>query len=180
MAAALAAAVVVAACSHGKSSASPPPPTTAPPTTATTVPPTTSTTIDPKQQVIAAYQNYVQQLKRVAQDPNGRPDDPILASTMTPRLGQQIQLNLWGLRHEHRYTKGDEIVQPQTVDILGTTATLLVCLRDDTDQFDQNGNDVSGHKGVGTPKQVKAVLLGSSDGRWLLDDNFPTGMGCTL
>jgi hypothetical protein len=173
--AAVAVALVAAACSRGKSTASPPP-TTAPVTTV----PQTTTTLDPKQQVIAAYENYVKQYSRVSDDPNGRPDDPILMSTMTRRFSAQIQLNLFGLRNLHRYTKGNEFVTPQQVDIQGTTATLLVCLRDDSDQYDQNGRDMSGHPGVGTPEQVKATLLQSPDGRWLLDQNAPTGKGCSL
>src|SRR5579859_5486318 len=71
----------------------------------TTTAGSTATTVDPKQQVIAAYQNYWQQYSRVSDDPNGRPDDPILLSTVTSQFGKQIELNLVGLRNLHRYTK---------------------------------------------------------------------------
>jgi hypothetical protein len=175
--AAVAAAMVVAACSHGKTTASPPPPTSAPATTATTVAPTT-TTIDPKQQVIAAYENYWKQYTRVSGDPNGRPDDPILLSTVTPQFAKQMELNLFGLRQLHRYTKGAFLVHAQQVDLQGSTASLVSCNRDDTDQYDQNGKDVSGHPGIGTPMQAKASLVRATGGEWLVDQNFLTGASC--
>jgi hypothetical protein len=176
--AALAATVVVAACSRGKTTASPTPPTV-PATTATTVPQTT-TTLDPKQQVIAAYQDSLNQYRRVAGDPNGSPDDPILRGTLTTKMAQQIAVNIFGLRSLHRYTKGNVLLHPQQIDIQGSSATVIACLRDDSDQYDQSGRDVSPHPGMGTPMQVKAVLLQSADGRWLVDQNSPTGKPCTI
>src|SRR5579859_7078451 len=89
-----------------------------------------TTTVDPKKQVTAAYQNYWQQYSRVTSDPNGRPDDPVLGSTVTAQFAKQMQLNVTGLREQHRYTKGDVMVHPQQVDIQGSNATLMSCNRD--------------------------------------------------
>ena len=177
MAAALAASVVLVGCSKGKSSA------TAPTTTAaiatTTVEPTT-TTIDPKQQVIAAYQNYWVQYGRVTSDPNGRPDDPVLLATVAQAFAKQMELNIFGLRSLHRYSKGNVVVRPQQVEIQGSTASLLTCNRDDSDQFDENGKDLSVHQGVGVPKEAKASLVLSLSGGWLVDRNYLTGASCSF
>jgi hypothetical protein len=174
MVAVVVAAVAVPACSRSRANIA------APATTTTThVAPTTSTTVDPKQQVIAAYENYVQQYSRVSDDPQGRPDDQALKSTMTPKMAQQVALNIFGLRSLHRYTRGPIIVHPQQVDIQGSSASLLTCNRDDSDQYDQNGQDLSPHPGIGTPDQVRAILV-SSGGLWLVDQNSSTGQPCTI
>jgi hypothetical protein len=178
---ALLAMAVVAACGRGNTIASPSSPSSAPATTSTTVAPTTTTTTpDPEQQVIAAYMNFVGVIGRIFEDPNGRPDDPMLVSIMAPEFGREIQHNLQDLRNKHRYTKGAYLVHPQKVDMQPSIGRLLVCIRDDSDQFDQNGIDVSVHKGMGTPQQVEAVLVGSPDERWLMAYNYPTGKGCSL
>jgi hypothetical protein len=163
--------MLAASCGGGGSKAAAP---------TTSVPAATTTTVDPKQQVIAAYENYVAQYSRVSDDPNGRPDDPLLLATVTPQFAKQMELNLLGLRQLHRYTKGDVLVHPQQVDLQGATATLLSCDRDDSDQFDQNGNDLSAHPGIGTPQQAKAILVLSTGQRWLVDQNYQTGAPCTF
>ena len=93
-------AMLVVSCGGGANKAA------APITPATTIA-TTTTTVDPKQPVIAAYENYIKQFSRVTGDPSGRPDDPILLSTVTPQFAKQVELNVFGLRSLHRYTKGD-------------------------------------------------------------------------
>jgi hypothetical protein len=173
--AALAVAVVAGACTSGRSTATTPPATTTPaPVRETT------TTTDPKQQVIAAYENYVQQFSRVSGDPNGRPDDPLLRMTMSTTLAKQVEVNIFGLRNLHRYTVGQIVVHPKAVDIEGASAVLLTCNRDDSDQYDQKGNDLSAQPGIGTPEQLRVVLLKASNGQWLVDQNAATGKGCTL
>jgi hypothetical protein len=164
-------AMLASSCGGGGSKAAAP---------TTTVPAATTTTVDPKQQVIAAYENYVRQFGRVTDDPNGRPDDPILLSTVTPSFAKQVQGNVLALRSLHRYTKGDVIVHPQQVEIGVATASLVTCNRDDSDQYDQNGLDVSAHPGVGTPKQAKSMLVPSGTGSWLVDQNYLTGAACTF
>jgi hypothetical protein len=174
MAAVLVAALVPAACSRSRANIA------APATTTTRDAPTTSTTVDPKQEVIAAYENYWKQYGRVASDPGGRPDDPVLVGTVTAEFAKQMKLNILGLRLLHRYTKGEVVVHPQSVDIQGSTASLLTCNRDDSDQYDQNGNDLSAHPGTGKPMQAKAALVLSVSGRWLVDQNFLTGAACVF
>jgi hypothetical protein len=163
-------AMLAASCGGGGSKAAAP---------TTTVPAATTTTVDPKQQVIAAYENYVAQYSRVSDDPNGTPNDPQLTSTMTPKLAQQVSLNILGIRRLHQYTKGPITVHPQSVNVQGSSATLLTCNRDDSDLYDQTGHDISPHPGVGTPEQLSAILVLTPDRRWLVDQNSSTGTGCT-
>jgi hypothetical protein len=173
-AAVVVAAVAVGACSRSRTNIA------APATTTTRPAPTTSTTVDPKQQVIAAYENYWKQYGRVTSDPSGRPDDPVLLGTVTAEFAKQMKLNIFGLRQLHRYTKGEVVVHPQQVDIQGSTASLLTCNRDDSDQYDQNGNDLSAHPGIGKPMQAKAALVISVSGRWLVNQNYLTGATCVF
>jgi hypothetical protein len=142
--------------------------------------PATSTTLDPKQQVIAAYTNTVQQFRRVASDPNGQPNDQGLMTTLSPSFAQELSRGISNLRSLHRYTTGNIAFRVLEVQVAGTNATLIVCARDDTDLFDQYGHDLSSHPGLGTPMQVFAMMLKSASNQWLLDQNSPTGKSCQL
>ena len=175
---------LLAACSGGtqaaKSGSIPAAPETTVTAAPTTLPAVTSTTVDPKQQVIAAYEDYVHQYQRVAGDPNGNPSDALLVATMTARMAEQVRPSISELRTAHQYTKGNLIVQPQNVTIQGSSATLLTCNRDDGDLFDQSGRDISTHPGIGTPQVLMAMLVLSPSGRWLVDQNTFTGKACTI
>ena len=171
---------LLAACSGSTVAAPAQSPSSVAPPTVERVSPTTPTTLDLSQKVIAAYEDYVHQYTRVSDDPNGNPMDELLAATMTTRLAQQVQRSISDLRSAHRYTKGALIVHPQRVTIQGSSATLVTCNRDDSDQYDQNGVDVSAHPGVGVPQVLNAVLVLSPSGRWLVDQNVFTGGPCTI
>ena len=72
----------------------------------------------------------VKQYGRVSDDPNGQPGrpDPCRA-LMTPSFAKQIQLNLFGLRSLHRYTKGNVIVASSDESTLQGRLRLLLSVR---------------------------------------------------
>ena len=175
-------AVVVALTAGCQSSDAGTVPGTIPDTTAT--PPTdqqatTTTTLTDEQAAYNVYRTFLDTSLAIGRDFDRSPLDGSLAPYTTPAYRQKIEVNLGGLKANGVYQKGELVTRLLSSTVPKPDQILLkVCNRDDVDQFDRTGKQLT-PVGQGTP-EIDNVGLVRQGGTWLVDGVGPTGEPCDV
>ena len=158
-------------------------PDTIPDTTAT-VPTTeqqatTTTTLTEEQAAYNVYRTFLDTSLAIGIDFDRSPLDGSLAPYTTPAYRQIIEVNLGGLKAGGVSQKGQLVTRLISSTVPKPDQLLLkVCSRDDVDQFDRTGKQLT-PVGQGTP-QIRNVGLVRQGSSWLVDGSFGTGDPCDV
>lgn len=181
--AALAVALLVASgCRSTNAGAGSDPTPTIPDTVpeATTIPAATTTTVlSDEQAAYNVYRTFLDTSLAIGRDFDRNPLDGSLAPYTTPAYRHKIEVNLYGLKLNGVYQKGELVTRLMSSTVPKPGQLLLkVCSRDDVDQFDRTGKQLS-PVGQGTP-QIRNVGLVKEGSTWLVDGSFGTGDPCDV
>lgn len=158
-------------------------PGTIPDTTATPPPPdqqaTTTTTLTDEQAAYNVYRTFLDTSLAIGTTFERDPRDGSLAPYTTPTYRQQIVLNLEGLKRNGITQKGQLVTRLMSFSVPKANQLILdVCLRDEVDQFDRTGKQLT-EPGIGTP-QVEKVGLVKEGSNWLVDASIETEAPCDV
>ncbi len=173
--------VLAAGCRNSDATATP---ETLPATTTTAAAETaptqamTTTSLPPEQAAYNVYRTFLDTSLAIGIDFNRKPDDGSLDPFTTLAYRRKIILNLQGLKANGITQKGQFVQRLMSSQIEGNKAVLQVCSRDDVDQFDRTGKQLS-PPGPGMPELLKVGLLKEGT-TWLLDGVVPTGEPCDV
>jgi len=109
-----------------------------------------------------------------ARQPNDGSLDPLLTATARDRL----VVNLTGLKLNGITQKGQFVTRLLSSEEDGTTLKLKVCSRDDVDQFDKTGKQLT-PVGPGVPQVVEVRLVQRSS-TWAVDTTKELGTPCDV
>ncbi len=153
-------------------------PDTVPEDTATTLPATTTTTVlTDEEAAYNVYRAFLDTSLAIGSDFDRNPLDGSLAPYTTPAYRQQIEVNLSGLKLNGVTEKGQLVTRLMSSTVPKPDQLLLkVCSRDDVDQFDRTGKQLS-PVGPGKP-EIDNVGLVKEGSTWLVDGVGPTGESC--
>lgn len=139
---------------------------------------TTTTTVPDQEAAYKVYRAMLDESLKIGADINRRPTDGSLDGLMTPEARSRLVVNLEGLKANGLFQKGQLVTQLLSGEIVAGTANLRVCVRDDVDQFDRTGKQLT-PVGPGTP-QVQEIRLVRSGASWLVDATKETGLPCDV
>ena len=127
---------------------------------------------------LEVYRRYFDAYLVLGRDPSRSLDDPSLSAVTTAAFRQKVQRNLDGLRRNSIRLQGDVVLSLRSANVTGDRATLLLCIRDDVDQYDATGKQLT-PPGPGKPEVLEAGLAGAS-GVWIVDSSRTTGEPCDV
>ena len=140
---------------------------------------TTTTTLTDEQAAYNVYRKFLDTSLAIGRDFDRSPLDGSLAPYTTPAYRQKIEVNLGGLKANGVSQKGELVTRLMSSTVPKPGQILLkVCSRDDVDQFDRTGKQLS-PVGQGTP-QIRNVGLVKEGSTWLVDGSFGTGDPCDV
>ena len=164
----------------GGTDAPPSIPDVLPEATTTTVPAATTTTVATDEQAAYnVYRIFLDASLAIGRDFSRDPADGSLAPYTTPAYRQQIEANLQGLKRNGLRTSGQMVTRLLSSSVPKPNQLILeVCLRDDVDQFDRTGKQLT-EPGIGIP-QVEKVGLVKEGSIWLVDASIQTEAPCDV
>ncbi len=177
MAALLLLVVLAGACNGGSKTPAPATSTSNLPITIPVDATTTSTTAV-GEGLLAAYRRYFDAYLVLGRDPARPLDDPSLAAATTEPFRQKVERNIDGLRRNSIRLQGDVVLRLRSSNVSGSAATLELCIRDDVDQIDATGKQLT-PPGPGKPEILAAGLV-ESTGAWVVDSSRTTGQPCDV
>ncbi len=140
---------------------------------------TTTTTLTDEQAAYNVYRAFLDTAQAIGSDFNRDARDGSLGPYTTPAYREQIEVNLYGLKKNGLFLKGETVTRLISSSIPKENQLLLkVCSRDDVDQVDRTGKQLS-EPGIGKP-QVQHVGLVRQGSTWLVDGSGPTGEPCDV
>lgn len=169
--------VLAGACNGGSGQTVPTTVASLPPITIPVEPATTSTTAA-GDGLLEVYRRYFDAYLVLGRDPSRPLDDPSLSAVTTAAFREKVQRNLDGLRRNSIRLQGDVVLSLRSAKIAGDRATLVLCIRDDVDQYDATGKQLT-PPGPGKPEVLEAVLAEAS-GVWIVDSSRTTGEPCDV
>lgn len=129
----------------------------------------------------AAYNVYRSMLDTslaIGSDFARRPNDGSLDPLMTSAARDRLVVNLTGLKLNGITQKGQFVTRLLSSEIDGATIKLKVCNRDDVDQFDKTGKQLT-PVGPGMP-QIVEVRLVQQASSWVVDTTQELGTPCDV
>ncbi len=151
---------------------------TVPDTAANTAGATTTTTVPEQEAAYKVYRAMLDESLAIGADIDRRPSDGSLDGLMTQEARNRLVVNLEGLKANGLFQKGQLVTRLLSGEVNATTANLRVCVRDDVDQFDRTGKQLT-PVGPGTP-QVQEIRLVRPGPSWLVDSTKETGQPCDV
>jgi len=140
---------------------------------------TTTTTLTEEQAAYNVYRTFLDASLAIGRDVDRSPLDGSLAPYTTPAYRQIIEVNLGGLKAGGVRTSGQIVTRLLSSSVPKPNQLILeVCSRDDVDQFDRTGKQLT-QPGTGTP-QVRRVGLVKEGSTWLVDASIETGAPCDV
>lgn len=130
---------------------------------------TTTTVLSDEEAAYNVYRSFLDAAALIGGDLNKRPDDGSLDPYTTPSFRTDIVRNLEALKRNGLTLKGQIVTRPLGGQRTGDTMKLRVCVRDDVDQIDRTGKQLT-PPGPGIPQvgEIRLVRQGSS---WLLENS---------
>ena len=140
---------------------------------------TTTTILTDEQAAYNVYRTFLDNSMALGRDLNRDPRDGSLAPYTTPAYRHQIEVNLGGLKAGGVRTSGQIVTRLLSSSVPKPNQLILeVCTRDDVDQFDRTGKQLT-PPGIGKPK-VEQVGLVKEGSTWLVDASVPTEAPCDV
>ncbi len=169
--------VLSGACNGASDQTAPATATSLPPITIPVEPTTTSTTAV-GDGLLEVYRRYFDAYLALGRDPERPLDDPSLSAVTTEAFRQKVQRNLDGLRRNSIRLQGEVLLSLRSANVAGDRATLELCIRDDVDQIDATGKQLT-PPGPGKPEVLEAGLTEVTGG-WIVDSSRTTGEPCDV
>lgn len=129
----------------------------------------------------AAYNVYRSMLETslaIGSDFARQPNDGSLDPLMTATARDRLVVNLTGLKLNGITQKGQFVTRLLSSEEDGATVKLKVCSRDDVDQFDKTGKQLT-PVGPGVPQVVEVRLVQQSS-TWAVDTTKELGTPCDV
>lgn len=170
--------LVLAGACNGGSGQTVPTTATGLPTVTIPVEPATTSTTTVGDGLLEVYRRYFDAYLVLGRDPSRPLDDPSLSAVTTAAFREKVRRNLDGLRRNSIRLQGDVVLSLRSAEIAGDRATLVLCIRDDVDQYDATGMQLT-PPGPGKPEVLEAALAVAS-GAWIVDSSRTTGEPCDV
>ena len=174
--------VVVAGCRSTDATAGSGGTGSLPDTTALGVPstqPAPPTTLVAAEAAYNVYRTFLDTSVAIGSEFDRKPDDGSLDPLTTPEYRMKVIVNLLGLKLNGITQKGQLVTRLLSSSVIDSDKIVLkVCSRDDVDQIDKTGKQLT-PPGPGTP-QTRTVALIKGGSSWLVDASIGTGEPCDV